>query len=95
MLGLSRNVQGLGAACPDPNAPGVLPSGEAACRLIEGDVSAVPPVLGWTAVRAAAIAAGLYIFGDRKNVFGKAVAGAVAVEVVVLAEMWWRKRRGT
>jgi len=92
MLGLSRDVQGLGASCPDPNQPGVLPSGEAACRLVAGDVSAIPPTIAWTGVRAAAIAAGLYLFGERKHVAARALAGAVAVEVVVLAEMWWRTR---
>lgn len=96
MLGLSRDVQGLGAAaCPDPSQPGVLPSGEAACRLVEGDLSAIPPTVAWTGVRAGAIAAGLWLFGERKHVLAKALAGAVAVEVVVLAEMWWRKSRAS
>lgn len=92
MLGLSRDVQGYDPLCPDPHTPGVLPSGEVACRLVGGDLSALPATLGWTLVRAGAIAAGLYAFGERKHVVAKSLAGALAVEVVVLAEMWYRRR---
>lgn len=72
--------------------PCTLPSGVAACRLIEGDAAAVPSVLGWTAVRAIAIAAGLYAVGARKHLVRNSVAASVAVEVLVLGHVALRRR---
>lgn len=62
-----------------------LPSASHGLRLINGDLSAVPLVLGDFLVRAALIGAGMYVFGNRENTVRNALAGSAAIETFVLA----------
>lgn len=62
-----------------------LPSAQAAQDIVEGKPGGWPSMLGWTAVRAGLVACGLWAVGERKHVVRNAVAGAIAIEVFVLA----------
>jgi hypothetical protein len=62
-----------------------VPSAEAAYRLVAGDASAIPAVLGTMALRGGLIAAGVLLAGQREHVFRSSVAGAIAIEAFVLA----------
>lgn len=62
----------------------VLPSSDAACRLLAGDMSAIPKVLGTTAIRTALCAAGLLLVGEREHVIRNAFGAAAAIEVFVM-----------
>ena len=89
-LGLTRDVQGFDPA----RSPCVLPSGKAACDLLQGNMSALAPAIMWTGIRACAVAVGLYVVGEREHLAKKAVAGALAVEAAVLVHLWVRMQRG-
>ncbi len=71
-----------------------LPSGRAAYDLVDGDWSALAPVVGYTAARAALIAVGMVIAGEREHIIRNALAGAVGIEAFVLV---WAliKKNGT
>lgn len=62
-----------------------LPSQQAAADLLAGKPGAAFQVAGTMLGRALLIGAGLYIAGERKNLERNALAGAVAIEVFVLA----------
>lgn len=62
-----------------------LPSAQAASDVVAGKPGGWAEVAGWTAVRAALVATGLYAVGERRHVVRNAVAGAVAIEAFVLA----------
>ena len=64
---------------------GDLPSGEAAKALMQGAPGALGPVVGYTLLRAGLIGAGLYVAGQRQGVVRGALAGALAIELWVLA----------
>jgi hypothetical protein len=61
-----------------------LPSDAAAQKLLAGKPGAVVDVAFWTSVRAALIAGGLWVVGDRHKLWLKGYAGALAVEVFML-----------
>lgn len=62
-----------------------LPSADAAKDLVRGVPGALPRVVGYTALRAGLIGAGLLVAGQRgRPVLRGAVFGALAVEVFVL-----------
>jgi hypothetical protein len=81
---------GLGDACVCPAA---LPSGPPATALLSGDWSALPSVLGTTVARAALVGTGLLAVGERTHVARNAAAGAIAIEVFVLAWAAWKLRQ--
>jgi hypothetical protein len=64
---------------------GDLPSADAARKLVRGESGALVPVIFTTTCRAALIGAGLYAIGQRSHLVKGALAGAVAVEIFVLA----------
>lgn len=68
-----------------------LPSSDAACDLVQGNVSALPKVLGTTLLRGGLIAAGLYVAGERAHLLRNSVAGALAIEVFVLGWALFKK----
>jgi hypothetical protein len=62
-----------------------LPSGQSACRLMQGDWNALPTVLLHMLGRSAIIGVGCYAAGFRGRDLVKAsLAGATAIEAVVL-----------
>jgi hypothetical protein len=62
-----------------PSPPCTLPSAEAACRIVHGDLGGVLPAVGWSLVRAGAIGAGLYAVGERTGIVRKSLAASLAV----------------
>jgi hypothetical protein len=83
---------GLGQPGACPVCPAALPSGSSAADLLDGDWSALPAVAGYTLARAALVGSGLLVAGERTHVVRNAVAGALAIEVFVLAWAAWKKR---
>lgn len=67
-----------------------LPSSKAAYRLVAGDISAVPAVLGTMAGRAGLLAIGMYAFGARDRLVLNALGGALAIEAFVLGHAAYR-----
>jgi hypothetical protein len=65
-----------------------LPSAEAARQLVRGDGGALFKVAGTTLLRAGLIGTGLYVAGQHRRLVRSAIAGALAVEVFVLAWAW-------
>lgn len=61
-----------------------LPSSDAACRLVAGDLSAIPKVLGTLALRTGLCAGGMLIAGAREHVVRDAFGAAMAIEAFVL-----------
>lgn len=87
-----RQVVGFGdAGLAAPVCP-ALPSGRKAFDLVSGDMSALIPSIAFTAVRAGIIGVGLAVVGERRHLIRNAVAGAVAVEVFVLAWALYEKK---
>lgn len=62
-----------------------FPSGEHAKALIHGEKGGLSGSLAWSARRAALIAAGMYLAGERNNVVKKAIVGSLGVEAMVIA----------
>lgn len=62
-----------------------LPSGQAADDLVNGRPGGLGRTILCTAGRAALIGTGMWIGGKKENVGRDAVAGALAIEVFVLA----------
>lgn len=69
-----------------------LPSGRYAVALVGGDLGAIVPILGYTALRAGLIAAGIWLLGARKHLVRNSVAGALGVEAYVLTWAAIQKR---
>lgn len=86
-----RQVPGFGLG--DAPACSALPSGSSAVALLGGDLSALPGVIGYTAVRGALIGAGLFVAGEREHLVRNAAAGALAIEVFVLGWAAWKRRQ--
>ncbi len=85
-LHAASGVGGAGDCAPAPFCPS-LPSSECAYRLVSGDWSALPAVIGTTAFRAGLIGLGMYAFGNektRENLVRNSIAGAVMVEAFVV-----------
>lgn len=62
-----------------------LPSAQSACRLVQGDVSALPVVAGHMLGRAAIIGVGCYLAGFRsRDLVVASLSGAAAIELAVL-----------
>ena len=87
----------------DESAPSVctLPSATSACRLVSGDMSALPAAVLHTAGRAALIGVGMYASGrvagmrpTARDVGVYAVGSALAIEVFALAWAAWSQARG-
>jgi hypothetical protein len=69
-----------------------LPSGSAAFDLVSGDWSAIVPVIGYTAARAALIGIGMAVAGEREHIVRNAVGGAIAIEGFVLVWAAFKRR---
>lgn len=67
--------------------PRVLPSAQAAANFIEGRPGAAVEVVATVAARALIIAGGLFVAGERKRLLPYSLAGAVAIEIFVLASV--------
>lgn len=70
-----------------------LPSGQAAFDLVSGDWSAIVPVIGTAAARAALIGVGMAIAGEREHLVRNAIGGAAAIEGFVLLWAIYRRSR--
>lgn len=72
-----------------------LPSQSSAAALVAGDLTALPTVALHLVGRAALIAAGMAIFGERdpKRLVGGSLAGASMIEVFVLIHELTNQRR--
>ena len=77
---------------PPPLGQATLPSVVAAERFFTGSDKGkhIIEVLGSALGRATLIGAGMYVAGERQNVVRNAVAGALAIEVFVLAYVGWQ-----
>jgi hypothetical protein len=86
--------QAPGFALGDPTACAALPSGPPAVALVSGDLRALPAVLGTTVARAALIATGLIVAGERTpaRLVKNAVAGSLAIEAFVIGWAAWKLR---
>jgi hypothetical protein len=82
---------GLGEEVKPPVCP-ALPSGTSAYRLVSGDPSGVPGVIGHTVARAALIGTGMAVAGERRHLVRNAIGGALAIEAFVLVWASWRVR---
>lgn len=69
----------------------VLPSAESALAFVRGEPNAIFGVARDMAMRSTLIGIGLYAAGERKKIVKKAVFGAAAIEVAVLALAWAKK----
>ncbi len=76
----------------NPNACYALPSGTAAARLVNGDMSAAPDVLLSLAMRTGLVTLGVLAAGEKKNALKYGFAGACAIEVGVLVWAWGTQR---
>jgi len=74
-----------------------LPSVVAAERYLDGSGGNLLGVIGSALGRAAIIASGMYIAGERKHVARNALAGSLAIEAFVLVYVGWqvKKERGS
>lgn len=62
-----------------------FPTSLAARQCINMDVEGCTSSIGWTITRALSVAAGMWLAGERDNLWGKAMAGSLAVETFVVA----------
>lgn len=69
----------------------VLPSADSALALVRGERNAIFKVARDMALRSTLVGAGLYVAGERKHLVKKAVYGAAAIEIAVLALAWSKK----
>jgi len=75
-------MKALRGECPSSN----LPSYSSAVKLVRGEPGGLSGVILSTAGRAALIGSGLYVLGgQRENLLKLSLAGAVGIEVFVLA----------
>lgn len=78
---------------PDLQAP--LPSQDAAYRLVRGQANGLRDTVSCTLGRAALLSVGLAACGVRgRSLVQQSLAGAVAVEVFVLAWSWAHRNEG-
>lgn len=64
-------------------APSFPPS-DAARRMLDGNLGGLVESLAWTAARAGLLSAGMYVAGERDELWRKAFAGSLAVEAFVV-----------
>jgi hypothetical protein len=88
-----RPAAGFGLGQPD-SCP-ALPSGSAAAALLDGDLTAIGPTIGYTGLRAVLIATGMVLAGEREHVVRNAVAGSLAIEAFVLGWAAWKRKQKT
>lgn len=70
-----------------------LPSQSSADRFVREGLPAVPGLIAHTALRSFLVGSGIVLFAGRRDrkVIRDAVAGAMMIEVFVLAWAWWHK----
>jgi hypothetical protein len=87
-MSLANLTQTFGRQAPEPQALKCrigLPSSSAVENLLDGDASAIGPVIGSMAGRAALVGLGAYAAGLRGgNVARAGIGGAVMIELFVL-----------
>ncbi len=71
----------------------VLPSASSAMALVNGAPGALPLVVAHTGLRAAIIATGLVISGQRQHVVRTALVSSLAIEAFVLGWAAWLRSR--
>ena len=81
----------IGILSAPPRTCAALPSGQAAYDLVSGDWSAIVPVIGTYAARAALVGVGMAVAGERKHLVRNALAGAAAIEGFVLVWAVFKK----
>ena len=71
----------------------VLPSASAAARFMEGEPGSLGEVIASWVMRGAVIAGGMWLFGYRDQPLRRGLAGAAAIEAVVLGWAYMEKRQ--
>ena len=68
-----------------------LPSSETACRIVHGDIKALPNMFRDTAMRGLLVSIGIVAVGERDayKIIGYGLGGAAAIEAFVLAYSLW------
>lgn len=100
-LTIQANGDGLRVDTSAAASVCTLPSATSACRLVSGDLSALPEAVLHTAARAALIGVGMYAAGratgrrpSPADIAVYAGGSALAIEAFALAWAAWSQRRG-
>jgi len=71
----------------------ILPSEEAALKLVRGQFSILPTILYYTTLRALFITGGLFLAGERRHLIKYGFSGSIMIELWVILWAWRTERK--